>query len=105
MSFSHARLCFLVMLTCFASSYADCILAEAYRNPEIDLLEKRCEREKSSVFSDRQKPSCEKLEKELKNNKRTKSEVSYRWSGNKNQGYCYYNDRDEPISCGHGADN
>lgn len=65
---------------------------------EIERLEKRCEREMSSLFTNKHARSCRRLARMLSEEPKPNDAATYQWNGMFEK-YCYHNDAGEVTSC------
>ncbi|WP_139210196.1 hypothetical protein [Pseudomonas delhiensis] len=83
---------FLLTLLVTTASFAE-------ESSKITELKAKCAKEASSMFrANNGTPSCDRLDRALREDKQKKGATSYQWNGSAGK-YCYYNDAGEVVSC------
>lgn len=73
--------------------------ASADDSAQINELRAKCEKEKVSMFRENNgTPSCDRLEKIVREGSKPNNGAVYRWNGAAGK-YCYYNAAGEVMSC------
>lgn len=73
--------------------------ASADDSIQINELRAKCEKEKTSMFRENNgTPSCDRLEKIIREGNKPNDGALYRWNGAAGK-YCYYNAAGEVTSC------
>ena len=74
-------------------------VASADDSVQINELRGKCEKEKASMFrGNNGTPSCDRLDKIMREGKKQNDGAVYRWNGAAGK-YCYYNASGEVMSC------
>ncbi|UXJ50116.1 hypothetical protein [Pseudomonas citronellolis] len=85
---------FLAVFTVFVA-----FAASADDSGQINELRVKCEKEKVSMFRENNgTPSCDRLDKIMREGKKPNDGAVYRWNGAAGK-YCYYNAAGEVMSC------